>query len=158
MTEPLTPQREAEILAGRTEYRSTADLDRDITDLHAELGRVRAELARYVGVEPTVLEEMAYISGCLIAVQDVCRQAKRAGNRWVSVATVEQAVDGERPDDPDDNRHRLYIDGRGQAWISTRVEGGVEYVVPVQPAVWVEGSIEEIAAETGGLREIGRCW
>jgi hypothetical protein len=44
----MTPQREAEIVAGRTEYRSTADLDRDIADLHVELKRVRGELAQAI--------------------------------------------------------------------------------------------------------------
>ncbi|MCX5158137.1 hypothetical protein OOK39_02325 [Streptomyces sp. NBC_00264] len=58
----------------------------------------------------------------------------------------------------DDNRRRIYIDGNGRGWLSTCVEDGVEFVVPLEPSAWVEASVDEVAAVAGGLREIGRCW
>lgn len=131
----------------------------------ARITELETELAKYVGNEPTIADEMAYLHRCLNAVYDVCDQAERQAIRWEQplpvpewVATVREAADRVRVDDPDDNRRRLYVDGKGNGWISTCVEDGVEHVVPVQPAAMVDESIEEIAAENGGLHEIGRCW
>ncbi|MER7806117.1 hypothetical protein [Streptomyces sp900116325] len=131
----------------------------------ARIAELETELAKYVGKEPTVVDEMAYLKRCLNAVYDVCDQAEKQATRWEQplpvpewVGIVREAADGERPDNPDDNRRRLYVDGKGNGWISTCVEDGVEFVVPVQPAAWVEESIEEVAADKGGLHEIGRCW
>lgn len=77
----------------------------------------------------------------------------------VTPQQIVQIIAGALPrEDMSDNRRRLYVDGKGNGWISTCVEDGVEHVVPVQPAAWVEESVEEIAAENDGLREIGRCW
>lgn len=70
-----------------------------------------AQLERYVGTEPTVAEEMSYLSSCLDAVRAVCDQARQAARRgdqpmpvpeWV--AAVEQAANGERSADPADRR------------------------------------------------------
>ncbi|MFE6903836.1 hypothetical protein ACFVFJ_44645 [Streptomyces sp. NPDC057717] len=131
----------------------------------AELAAVRAELAKYVGKEPTIAEEMEHLGRCLNAVYDLCDKAEKQAGRWEHplpvpawVEQVRAAADGDRPDDLSDNRRRIYIDGKGNGWISVSLEDGDEYVVPVQPAAFVEQSIAEVAADTGGLREIGRCW
>ncbi|MCX4450625.1 hypothetical protein [Streptomyces sp. NBC_01789] len=131
----------------------------------ARVAELETELAKYVGKEPTIADEMAYLHRCLNAVREVCDQAEKQATRsenplpvpeWVAV--VREAADGVRPENPDDNRRRIYIDGEGNGWISVCVEDGVEHVVPVQAAAWVEESVEEIAADKGGLHEIGRCW
>ncbi|MDP5310469.1 hypothetical protein [Streptomyces poriferorum] len=136
-----------------------------VGEQQARITELEAELAKYVGNEPTIADEMAYLRRCLNAVHDVCDQAEKQATRWEQplpvpdwVAIVREAADGVREDDPDDNRRRLYVDGGGNGWISTCVEDGVEHVVPVQPAAVVDESVEEIAAENGGLHEIGRCW
>lgn len=62
-----------------------------------------AELAKYVGHEPTVAEEMAYLNRCLNAVHGVCDEAEKQATRWEHplpvpewVATVREAASGER--------------------------------------------------------------
>lgn len=191
MTEPLTPQREAEIREWE------ADLGKGTTpagvgpyaalhDTLAELDRTRARLAdhveglndlaalvsqwhkraviaetelkRYVGAEPTIAEEMAYISRCLNAVQDVCIEAKREGALGLTVEAVEQAINGERPDNPDDHRRRLYIDGKGHGWVDQSVTSdGTRWVVTLA-ATGAAEKADTVRTKTGGLREIGRCW
>ncbi|WP_326768805.1 hypothetical protein OG978_33555 [Streptomyces sp. NBC_01591] len=132
------------------------------TDRVAEL---EAELAKYVGKEPTIADETAHLQRCLNAVYELCDETAAQSTRWEHplpvpewVAAVRQAADGQRPENADDNRRRIYVDGKGNGWISTCVEDGIEHVVPIQPAAWVDESIEEIAAENDGLHEIGRCW
>ncbi|WP_431999271.1 hypothetical protein [Streptomyces sioyaensis] len=63
-----------------------------------------AELARYVGAEPTVAEEMQYLNRCLDAVHDVLDEARRGAERWENplpvpewVTVVAQAANGRRP-------------------------------------------------------------
>ena len=58
----------------------------------AELERERA---KYVGAEPTIAEEMAYLSRCLFAVHDLCDQAKRDGALGITPEAVEQAANEE---------------------------------------------------------------
>ena len=133
--------------------------------LAAENKRLREELAKYVGAEPTIAEEMAYLSDCLNAVHDLCNRAQVQAERWEQplpvpewVEQVRGAASGTRPADPADNRHRLYIDGKGNGWISVCSDEDSEWVVPVQPAAHVEQDVRDVADETGFLREIGRCW
>ncbi|MFE0800134.1 hypothetical protein [Streptomyces sp. NPDC058812] len=71
---------------------------------HAENTQLRAELNKYVGKEPTVAEEMAYLNRCLDAVLDLCDEAERQATRWENplpvpewVTKVRQAADGDRP-------------------------------------------------------------
>ncbi|MET9517489.1 hypothetical protein [Streptomyces sp. NPDC002994] len=71
----------------------------------AEIERLRAELKKCVGVEPTVAEESAYLSRCLDAVREVCDAAEKQATRWEHplpvpewVGVVREAADGERPD------------------------------------------------------------
>jgi hypothetical protein len=54
----------------------------DVPALLAEVERLKAELAKYVGQEPTVAEEMAYLSRSVQAVADVCDKAEQQALRW----------------------------------------------------------------------------
>ena len=170
MSEPFTPEREAEI----REWVKAMGKQKDLRyygswqqhgELLGEIDRLRAELAKYVGKEPTVAEEMAYLSRCLHAVIDLCDATEKQATRWEHpvpvpewVEDVRKAAAGQRSDDPTDNSRRIYIDGKGNGWISVCSDEGVEYVVPVEPAAFIEKSVEDVADEAGGLREIGRCW
>jgi hypothetical protein len=67
----------------------------------ARVAELETERAKYVGVEPTIAEEMAYLSRCLDAVHEACDRAVRQATRpehplpipdWVD--TVRQAADG----------------------------------------------------------------
>jgi hypothetical protein len=186
MTDRLSPQREAEIaerlaearhLAAEAdwpleEYQTIKQQQTDASALLAELAAVRderdearAQLEKYVGKEPTVAEEMEYLSSCLNAVHDLCGKAEQGAKRWEHplpvpewVEEVRKAATGERANDPSDNRHRIYIDGKGNGWISVCSDEGTEWVVPIQPAAFVEQDVRDVADETGSLREIGRCW
>jgi hypothetical protein len=132
----------------------------------AEVDRLRAELAKYVGKEPTVVEEMAYLNRCLTAVHDLCDEAKRQAARWENplpipewVTAVEQAADGQREDNPNDKRFRIYIDGKGNGWIEVTVEGdGTQYLADIHSPHGPEVTADKVKEDTGSLREIGRCW
>ena len=125
------------------------------------VAELETERKKYVGAEPTIAEEMAYLSSCFHAVHDLCDQATAEGitsGGMFTVDAVRAAASGERPENPNDNRRRIYLDAKGNGWISASSDDGTEYVIPVQPAAFVEQAVEDVAEETGGLREIGRCW
>lgn len=74
---------------------------RELSAALAENERLRAELAKYVGHEPTIAEEMAYLRRCLDAVHDLCNAAEMQATRWEQplpvpewVALVRNAADG----------------------------------------------------------------
>lgn len=75
----------------------------------ARLTELEATLERYVGKEPTVAEEMAYLNRCLNAVHAVCALAEKQATRWEHplplpewVATVRKAAGGgHEPEDKD---------------------------------------------------------
>ncbi|WP_282790833.1 hypothetical protein [Streptomyces sp. CC224B] len=83
----------------------------DVPALIAELAAVRTErdeartdLAKYVGHEPTIAEEMTYLRRCLADVRAVCDKAERDSLRWEHplpvpewVHVVREAADGVRP-------------------------------------------------------------
>ena len=78
-----------EIAEGQTRER-----DERVTNLEATL-------ERYVGKEPTVAEEMAYLNRCLNTVHDVCDAAEKQATRWEQplpvpewVAAVRHAASG----------------------------------------------------------------
>lgn len=160
MTARLTPEQLAD-------YEALDFTELMPADAAAVVARMRdtlvGELAKYVGAEPTIAEEMAYLSECLNAVHDLCTRAQafadqdgRSVPEWIE--QVRGAASGMRPNDPADNRHRIYIDGKGNGWISVCSDEGTEWVVPVQAAAHVEQDVRDVADETGFLREIGRCW
>ena len=99
----------AEVLAGRnaaaielgeaaTRAITKAEAERD--EARARITDLEAERKRYVGVEPTIAEEMAYLSSCLDAVHGLCEEQEKAARlfelpapEWITA--VRQAVDGE---------------------------------------------------------------
>ncbi|KOT47127.1 MULTISPECIES: hypothetical protein [Streptomyces] len=123
-----------------------------------------AELEKYISREPTVAEEMQHLRRCLNSVYDLCDKARWDAERWENslplpewVKAVEQAADGERPDDPSDTRRRIYIDGKGQAWIdATEGDNGEQYLAQIEWPLDDGELIDTIRERTGGLREIGR--
>lgn len=168
----LSPEREAEIrdyIATCTNWSLDAiaarDLLAELAAVRAERDQAQVELTKYVGKEPTIAEEMDYLARCLTAVEDVCSSAEKQATRrenplpvpeWVEHVRV--AARGERHEDLNDNRRRLFVDGKGNGWISVCHDDGTEWIVPVQPEAAVEQDVRDIADETGSVREIGRCW
>lgn len=66
---------------------------------------------------------------------------------------------GESPTPADDRRRRIYIDGKGDGWIDLAVDaetGQRDLTGITNP--WKIASADEVRGDTGGLREIGRCW
>lgn len=77
---------------------------RYVTDALARITELEAQLTKYVGHEPTIAEEMAYLSNCLDSVRTVCNQAEQQASRWENplpvpewVAKVRAAADGLEP-------------------------------------------------------------
>ncbi|MFE9736189.1 hypothetical protein ACFYO9_37685 [Streptomyces sp. NPDC005863] len=74
-------------------------------ELKGELDRLRVELAKYVGHEPTVAEEMSELARRLDNVHAVCDEAEEESLRWEHplpvpewVPVVREAADGVRPE------------------------------------------------------------
>ncbi|MGV0098128.1 hypothetical protein [Streptomyces californicus] len=128
--------------------------------LEQENARLGTELERYVGKEPTVRDEMAYLQRCLNSVLELCDQAATQAVRWESplpvpewVVAVREAASGERPDTPADKRRRIYIDGHGDAWLSLTEDT----IGPLAGAMWSDETTTSVRDRTGELHEIGRC-
>lgn len=126
--------------------------------------KAEGELKKYVGVEPTVADENAYLTRCLNAVYEACDQAEKQSTRcehplpvpeWV--VTVRQAADGDRPDSPDDRRRRIYLDGNGKAWLDQSVGNGITWVAPVAIFPGDSEPASTVRERANGLHEIGRC-
>ncbi|MFG2400717.1 hypothetical protein [Streptomyces lydicus] len=134
--------------------------------LENENARLTAELEKYVGKEPTRDEELEYLSRCFHAVHDVLDEARRGADRWENplavpewVAVVEKAAAGERPDNPDDKRRRIYLDGKGNAWIDHSVTSdGTRWISKAGRIDDIGVTTDTVRADTGSLREIGRTW
>lgn len=73
------------------------------------------------------------------------------------VKTIQQ-LRKETPEDPRLER-RIYIDGEGDPWIEIPMspDDGSVAIVQLREDTDVAAPAEEIRANTGGLREIGRC-
>ena len=87
---------------------------------------LETDLKRYVGAEPTIAEQMAYLSRCFLAVHQVCDEAEQQATRWEHplpvpewVATVRAAAFDERDTTPtalpwahamDDSDLHLFLD------------------------------------------------
>ncbi|KOV07474.1 hypothetical protein ADK92_05480 [Streptomyces sp. XY533] len=136
----------------------------ELTELRTKLkiaertiGEQAELLAKYVGKEPTLRDEMAYLSRCLDAVYGLCREVDADGNTAdgkFTPAAVIQAASGEREDNPNDRRRRLYLDGHGQAWVETS-EG---LVTQIGMSLWDGEPIGDVRQRTGEIHEIGRTW
>ncbi|WP_030292292.1 hypothetical protein [Streptomyces katrae] len=134
----------------------------DVASLLAKVAELEATLERYVGKEPTVREEMAYLNRCLNAVHDVCREAEKQATRWEQplpvpewVSTVRSAAAGEREDRPDDKRRRVYMDGNGMYWVDAERSAGTQWIGPVV-ASGLRLLITDVHAAGGEIHEIGR--
>ncbi|GHH29946.1 hypothetical protein [Streptomyces rubradiris] len=89
---------EAERHATNEALSEAAESLREHRDRIAELEKERA---RYVGAEPTIAEELTYLSRCLDAVLDLCEKAEKQATRWENplpmpewVAEVRAAAEG----------------------------------------------------------------
>jgi multidrug efflux pump subunit AcrA (membrane-fusion protein) len=127
-------------------------------DLLAELYAVRAEL-RVARGRVAELEAERHERVLVPRREYELMEAQRERAATAEARTAElEAAQVPADEDPDDNRRRLYIDGKGNGWISLCHDEGTEWVVPVQPEGAVEQDVRDIAHETGSIREIGRCW
>jgi hypothetical protein len=147
MSDRLTPERESEIAV--TTNWSIGNLA--ARDLLAELAAVRAE--RDQARRDAELQRAAYF-------HEAARLLESTGKDDDSVNLLDNMAAGihTQAEDQSDNRHRIYIDGKGNGWISVCSDEGTEWIVPVQPEASVEQDVRDVADEAGSLREIGRCW
>lgn len=76
-------------------YISRDDVFGRLAEPEKELAEARAELAKYVSQEPTVADEMAYLSRCLDTVRDLCDLAKQRDRATVTVAELEMSINCE---------------------------------------------------------------
>ncbi|MEU1043879.1 hypothetical protein ABZ400_01830 [Streptomyces sp. NPDC005897] len=150
-TTRLSPEREAEIrgyIATCTNWSLDAIAARELL---AELAAVRAER-----------DQARADSERLRAAHfhEAARLLEDTGHDDDAVNLLDTLADGIRAEaeDASDNRRRLYVDGKGNGWISICHDEGTEWIVPVQPEAAVEQDVRDVADETGSLREIGRCW
>ncbi|MEV6833532.1 hypothetical protein AB0N17_03210 [Streptomyces sp. NPDC051133] len=67
----------------------------------ARVAELERERAKYVGKEPTIAEEMAYLSRCIDSILDLCTKAEEQAGRWEQplpvpewVAEVRKAAEG----------------------------------------------------------------
>ncbi|MEU2403340.1 hypothetical protein ABZ609_03305 [Streptomyces rubiginosohelvolus] len=142
------------------ELRSQLEQARRIAvTLEQENAELEAQLEKYVGKEPTVRDEMAYLQRCANAVYELCELARMRRHEVVTVDEVVQAVNGERPDDPADKRRRIYIDGKGNGWLDQSTGyGDVRWVAPLAIFPGDAEPSTTVRDRTGELHEIGRCW
>lgn len=63
-------------------------------------------------------------------------------------------------DDMSDRRRRIYIDGKGNAWMDQSVTSdGTRWISPLAGSMPTGAEPEgQVRESTGSLREIGRCW
>lgn len=86
----------AELTEARTKLEIVEKVIDDLRTLLAErdeqIAGLRAERELYVGHEPTVAEEMAYLNDCLNAVHAACDQAEKDATRWEQPLPVPEWV------------------------------------------------------------------
>lgn len=79
----------------------------------------------------------------------------------IAASGIPLSADVAAPAEPaaPDNRRRIYIDGKGDGWIDLTVdpETGERTLTGITNA-WKIATADEVRSDTGGLREIGRCW
>lgn len=125
----------------------------------ARIAELEAELTKYVGKEPTIADEMAYLRRCLNAVRELCGEARLGSCLGITIEAVEQALNGERDPSPDDKRRRIYIDGNGNGWLDQSTgHNGLRWIAPLAIFPGDAQPAPKVAERTGGLHEIGRCW
>ena len=65
----------------------------ELQQLRARVTELEAERKKYVGAEPTIAEEMAYLGRCLNTFHDLCDLAKQRDRATVTVAELEMSLD-----------------------------------------------------------------
>ncbi|MFJ6363505.1 hypothetical protein ACIQIE_20275 [Streptomyces globisporus] len=133
--------------------------------LEQENAELEAQLEKYVGKEPTVRDEMAYLQRCLNSVLEVCDQAATQATRWENqlpvpewVSTVREAATGERPDNPADKRRRVYADGEGKGWVDLTIDNHGRLWLQRLSDSDVLSTPDAIREHTSELHEFGRFW
>lgn len=123
----------------------------DVPKLLAELAAVRAERDQ-ARADAERLRAAHF--------HEAARLLEDTGHDDDAVNLLDTLADGihAEAEDASDNRRRLFVDGKGNGWISVCHDEGAEWIVPVQPEAAVEQDVRDVADETGSLREIGRCW
>lgn len=87
------------------------------------------------------------------------RTAGKVASAHAVGLAVARLRDGRPADDPADDRRRIYLDGKGDAWIDCGVdEHGTRYIAQIQEQTGTDEPKEDVRARTGSLREIGRAW
>jgi hypothetical protein len=148
-------ERDALRLRAERLYDREAALLAEVERLKAELASAREDAAF---MERNTLPELRRTVEHHQAGKQRWRERAEKAEARVAELEAEQQPPDAGDDDPNDNRRRLYIDGKGNGWISVCSDEGTEWVVPVQPEAAVEQDVRDVADETGSLREIGRCW
>ncbi|MFJ8594810.1 hypothetical protein [Streptomyces sp. NPDC093598] len=99
--ETRTTKREADALRTRVaeleveRHTTNEALDDAVQALRGQRDRItelEAALAKYIGQEPTVVEEMAYLSRSVQAVADACDKAEQQALRWENPLPVPEWV------------------------------------------------------------------
>ncbi|WP_439947225.1 hypothetical protein [Streptomyces sp. BBFR109] len=54
----------------------------EVDAMRARIAGLEAERKKYVGTEPTIAEEVAYLSRCVDSVLDLCQKAEQQAGRW----------------------------------------------------------------------------
>jgi hypothetical protein len=80
----MMPEKSAAVVSGHL-----AALLAEVRGLRARVAELEAERAKYVGKEPTIAEEMAYLSRCVDAVLDLCDKADAQGITSGGMFTVD---------------------------------------------------------------------
>lgn len=126
----------------------------DIPSTRRLVTRTRTE-AQSVGLDR---EGVVWVDGhgAYIALThvDVVTQAE-----WAAARTAEDEAAMEAAVEAKDRRRRIYIDGKGDGWIDLTVDpqtGERELTGITNP--WKIASADDVRSDSGGLREIGRCW
>jgi hypothetical protein len=145
----LLPELVEEVSRLREERHSTnealSDAAEQLRVQRDQIAELEATLKKYVGVEPTVADELAYVNRCLNAVYAVCDAAEKQAARWEHplpvpewVALVRNAADGvtvnapalppvprqRQPEDPHESElHHTYELGRDLPTIPGQTTG-----------------------------------
>ncbi|MGW2223891.1 hypothetical protein [Streptomyces formicae] len=120
----------------------------ELAAVRAERDEARAELAKYVGHEPTAAEEMAFLNRCLDDVHAVCDEAEEGSLRWENplpvpewVAVVREAADGVRPE--------------GKQWPADVIQYGIR--IP-DGSVLKDGTLTDLAEQQARLSRCRDTW
>lgn len=157
----LSPEREAEIAAAVAVYEGHPNIGFACCSAHGPADGARELLAELAAVRAERDQARADAERLRAAhFHEAARLLEDTGHDDDSVNLLDTLADGihAEAEDASDNRRRLFVDGKGNGWISVCHDEGTEWIVPVQPEAAVEQDVRDVADETGSLREIGRCW